>query len=489
VGEALTLLALIAAVIPVGAAAQETYHGRYWYVLDNINVTQADSAEVLLWLAVPADHRGQKARVPAISPAPTEMFRDSLTGTEVAFWRITDFQDRDRMLFYYDFEVEAEPVLNSYDPARIAAYDTTSAEYRRFTQSEPWIELTPQVRAKAAELTLGAQDSWEKARRLFTWTIENMTYEYPDMQSRGAAKSFPRLKGDCGEFTSVFCALCRAAGIPARPVICVWPSGSGHEWAEFLIPGYGWLPADASVAELLRPGSKTLASEEAVQAFMKGRQIPVRDPQWLFGNLYPYRIIVFTGSNIELASKQTGITRTFRFLQPGGQASYPPSVEIRGLSGKTVHGGFYMFGEDRTSPEAAMAQAETELASSYDDAGLADRAEAGYRKQLASKPEDGITWFRLGQLLRRQKHYEGAVAAFNQSLAGKAGSLKSVVDAASHYLLGTCFDLLGQRERALAEYQWVMDSGVDYQGMPAEATKHIEAPFSEEDLAREETGE
>jgi transglutaminase-like putative cysteine protease len=258
VRKVLILLALIATMIPAGAAAEETYQGRYWYVLDNIHVIQADSAEVLLWLAVPADHRGQKAHVSAVSPAPTEMFHDSLTGTEVAFWRITDFHDRDCILFYYDFAVQAEPVLNSYDPARITAYDTTSAEYRRFTKSEPWIELTPQVRDKAAELAQGAQDSWEKAHRFFTWTVENMTYEYPDLESRGAAKSFPRLKGDCGEFSSVFCALCRADGIPARPVICVWPSGSGHEWAEFLIPGYGWLPADASVAELLRPGSKTL---------------------------------------------------------------------------------------------------------------------------------------------------------------------------------------------------------------------------------------
>ena len=65
---------------------------------------------------------------------------------------------------------------------------------------------------------------------------------------------------------------------------------------------------ELSVAELLRPGSKTFDTDEAVQSFMKSRQIPVRDPEWLFGNLYPYRIIIFTGSNLELASKETGIT-------------------------------------------------------------------------------------------------------------------------------------------------------------------------------------
>lgn len=34
-----------------------------------------------------------------------------------------------------------------------------------------------------------------------------MVYEYPDAANRGAAKSTASLKGDCGEFSFVFCAM------------------------------------------------------------------------------------------------------------------------------------------------------------------------------------------------------------------------------------------------------------------------------------------
>jgi transglutaminase-like putative cysteine protease len=57
-------------------------------------------------------------------------------------------------------------------------------------------------------------------------------------------------RGDCGVHAMLFIALCRASGVPAR-----WQSGwvarpdywNMHDWAEFYVEPYGWLPADPSV--------------------------------------------------------------------------------------------------------------------------------------------------------------------------------------------------------------------------------------------------
>lgn len=61
-------------------------------------------------------------------------------------------------------------------------------------------------------------------------------------------------KGDCGYFSALFVATCRNMGIPARTV-CGMTLGTGewHVWAEFYIPGQGWIPVDPSYADALCP--------------------------------------------------------------------------------------------------------------------------------------------------------------------------------------------------------------------------------------------
>ena len=62
-------------------------------------------------------------------------------------------------------------------------------------------------------------------------------------------KAMNQRAGDCGIHALMFIALCRASGIPAR-----WQSGwamrpgseNMHDWAEFYVEPYGWLPADPS---------------------------------------------------------------------------------------------------------------------------------------------------------------------------------------------------------------------------------------------------
>jgi hypothetical protein len=55
--------------------------------------------------------------------------------------------------------------------------------------------------------------------------------------------------GECGDYAALFVALCRASGIPARPVVGRWAmpeNGSYHVWAEFYLQDVGWVPVDPS---------------------------------------------------------------------------------------------------------------------------------------------------------------------------------------------------------------------------------------------------
>jgi hypothetical protein len=66
-----------------------------------------------------------------------------------------------------------------------------------------------------------------------------------------------RMTGSCSEFSFLFCALCRAAGIPTRFVggtTCRILAGVGwsytdnvyHRWVEVYIPPHGWVPFDVT---------------------------------------------------------------------------------------------------------------------------------------------------------------------------------------------------------------------------------------------------
>lgn len=59
--------------------------------------------------------------------------------------------------------------------------------------------------------------------------------------------------GECGDYSALFIALCRASGIPARPVVGYWAiSGSNqtHVWAEFYLEGVGWIPVDVTIGQM-----------------------------------------------------------------------------------------------------------------------------------------------------------------------------------------------------------------------------------------------
>jgi hypothetical protein len=479
----LIVAAAAMAVLPVfSIEPAEWRSGRYWYFVENIEVVEGEKSELLLWVSLPPNHRGQTLEMGPLYPEPEEVVIDSVNGNSIVLWRETGLQGKDGLTFHYDFRVLSEEVNAGVEPGLIVPYDKESEKYRIYTRSEPWIEVTGEVRKKALEIVGYETNPYYRAKMLFDWVTENMTYEYPEVTNRGADKSLKRLKGDCGEFSVVFVAMCRALGIPARTVTCVWFTGSGHQWAEVLLPPYGWVPADPSVAQgIKRQEMSGFGSGAEVRSFTESRGIPAADADYLFGNLYPQRLIVCVGNNIEVVSGKTGVRRTFRFLQPGGRAAYPPAVELRGLSEKTVHCGFYLFGADCREIGVAEQRADKELASAYFFAGVYDKAKEGFLRTLEDDPGDAMAWLNLGQILFHERDYSGAAEAFLQAIAGRAGSITPVIHAWAHNLLGNCYDVMHMRARAVDEYRRVIEMDVNFQGAVDTAEKYLNEPFRETD--------
>lgn len=130
-------------------------------------------------------------------------------------------------------------------------------EVRKYLESEFWVPIDdPRVKAAAAEATKGKKGTLAKARGVYDWVVEN-TRRDPDVPGCGLGKvevTIAQRTGKCADISSVFVAVARAAGIPAREVFGLRLGQPGqtditdghHCWVEFYLPGTGWVPADPS---------------------------------------------------------------------------------------------------------------------------------------------------------------------------------------------------------------------------------------------------
>jgi hypothetical protein len=128
-------------------------------------------------------------------------------------------------------------------------------ELQPFLNPEDFIESDdPVLIRKARELTEGAGDSWEAAKRLSRWVAEEIGYDIPGGAS--ARNTFDLREGECGAHSRLFAAFCRAVGIPARVVWgCMYVPNYGggfgqHGWNEVYMGEVGWIPIDTTAREI-----------------------------------------------------------------------------------------------------------------------------------------------------------------------------------------------------------------------------------------------
>jgi transglutaminase-like putative cysteine protease len=147
------------------------------------------------------------------------------------------------------FEVRKTPIRSPAETGSWKIPARPSADLRKnYLGVSPSIETThPEVRRLAGEIVQGKTSAWDKVRAIYDWVRANVKYQF-DPELKGALTALRAGQGDCEELTSLFIALCRANGIPARSV---WVPG--HCYPEFYLEapdGQGcWFPCQAAGAE------------------------------------------------------------------------------------------------------------------------------------------------------------------------------------------------------------------------------------------------
>ncbi len=131
---------------------------------------------------------------------------------------------------------------------RLPASDTALAAYLR---PEPLLQSTnPRIEAQARLLRGRGRDPTTTATALVHWVATTVRDEAGALLPSALAV-FEGRRGDCTEHTTLFIALARAAGLPARPVaglLLVDGRLYYHDWAEVYLRG--WVAVDPTLDQL-----------------------------------------------------------------------------------------------------------------------------------------------------------------------------------------------------------------------------------------------
>ena len=234
----------------------KSYLATYSVTITNISA-RMDTLEI--WIPRPIEWDSQKdVKIEEVIPSPTRAYSDPVHQNGIYYWK---FQNKPKkgasMTVSEQFTFTAYDLIYDIDPGCVGQYDTGSQLYRTYTKSDELIEADdPAIRAKAQQIVGDETNPYKKARLIYDWVLDHMRYQL--IEGLGGARfAFKRGYGECGDYTALFCALLRAVGVPARPVVGYWAESGQptHVWAEFYLPSYGWVPADPSIGDEGDPNS------------------------------------------------------------------------------------------------------------------------------------------------------------------------------------------------------------------------------------------
>jgi tetratricopeptide (TPR) repeat protein len=123
---------------------------------------------------------------------------------------------------------------------------------------------------------------------------------------------------------------------------------------------------------------------------------------------------------------------------------------------------------------AAIARGEelAELGKYYD-------AVQQYQRALSIQPNRSLANFRMGEAFFYQKNYQASANAFREALQTVPEPSEKWTEVWSHIYLGMIFDLLGQRERALNEYNKARQTNDNTGGAQDRVEALIKKPYTE----------
>lgn len=238
-----------------GKPGTKVYQDKRRYAISytvDIRVREAGAANALyLWMPKPVSSASQ--RVVELLGRKPEPLVD--TRRDASIFKFSNLQNGTSASVELAYLVEVYEVETAVQPQQIKAGGQPSPMETAFTLPSALIPSDdPAVAKQAAAIVGREQNPYAKAQRIYRWLIAEGGIQAEPLRDSGADAALNALenrRSDPYAAALLFCALARAAGVPAIPVAGVLvdglSSGRRHYWAEFWIQGLGWVPLDPAM--------------------------------------------------------------------------------------------------------------------------------------------------------------------------------------------------------------------------------------------------
>jgi hypothetical protein len=147
------------------------------------------------------------------------------------------------------FRVKRSNSLPPEFPEQFRIAKKIPTKLKTFLKPSPFIESNhKKIKEIGQQIFEDNKDEcpWDQVQAIYSWVRENVTYKF-DKKIHTCVEAIESGTGDCEELSSLFIAICRSQGIPAR---AVWVPG--HTYPEFYLEdetGKGhWFPCQAAGA-------------------------------------------------------------------------------------------------------------------------------------------------------------------------------------------------------------------------------------------------
>ncbi len=265
---------------------------------------QPAGEEVKLWIPYPVSDQDQLISEVKVSGDYRRgaVYTEPVHGNPILFasW---DKGARSRKLIL-SFQARRQEVQRRNFPPREPCWDP--ADYQAYLKATRLGPITGEVKKLADSITKGQHSVRGKAKAIYDWVCQHM---YRDPKTRGCGVGdvcalLQKPGGKCTDISSVYVALARAAGVPAREIFGLRLGKKPEEditqyqhcWVEFFLPGYGWVPVDPADVRKAMLVEKLTPEDPKTKAYEK----------YFWGGIDQYRLKLAVGRDLVLNPPQSG---------------------------------------------------------------------------------------------------------------------------------------------------------------------------------------
>jgi transglutaminase-like putative cysteine protease len=252
----LCLLCTLLFSITQSLIAQDSRHFTFHYAFTVKNLPAEN--QVRIW--IPAAHSDAYQQVKIVSvrgDLPLQKTTESKFGNQIYYAETNSAKPELHFDIEYDV-VRHERIALGRSASRFSAVSLSSAERQQDLQPDNLVPVTGLPADLAARVTQGMRQPLDKARAIYDYVFSTLSYDKTGTGwGRGdVLYACDAKKGNCTDFHSLFIAMARSQGIPARfeigfPLPSDKHSGEiagYHCWSDFYVEGRGWIPVDISEA-------------------------------------------------------------------------------------------------------------------------------------------------------------------------------------------------------------------------------------------------